>query len=328
MIIKDSTFLSRHGAVSRALVGALLAGGSLALFNTQASADTHVTVRQGDTLSNLATAYDSTVDQIVQKNNISADTPLKLGQQLDIPNSRPDEWVGTDRSTADFNNLAKAGFNTNIWADSDSSDSQAPVSSTNGQGSQFGNNVDNTTATDQNGNPVSTNAQANTYAYNGGSANSDNSYTYSAYNSDNNANSYVAAAQSVTPSQSTGYGAAQYAPQDAVNRAASQIGVPYVWGGTTPGQGFDCSGLVQWAYGLPAGDRTTYQQQSLGAHHYDVENAQSGDIYFWGSDAAPYHEAMATGNGNYIQAPQPGQNVQKGNINWYRPSYYVSMQQN
>ena len=55
-------------------------------------------------------------------------------------------------------------------------------------------------------------------------------------------------------------------------------------------------------------------------------NSQSGDIYFWGSDKAPYHEALATGNGNYIQAPQPGQNVQNGNINWYRPNYYVSMQ--
>ena len=30
--------------------------------------------------------------------------------------------------------------------------------------------------------------------------------------------------------------------------AESEIGVPYVWGGETPGVGFDCSGLVQWAW--------------------------------------------------------------------------------
>src|SRR5579863_7606106 len=34
----------------------------------------------------------------------------------------------------------------------------------------------------------------------------------------------------------------------AVHYAESQIGVPYVWGGETPGSGFDCSGLVQWAW--------------------------------------------------------------------------------
>jgi cell wall-associated NlpC family hydrolase len=34
----------------------------------------------------------------------------------------------------------------------------------------------------------------------------------------------------------------------AVRHALTQLGVPYVWGGTTPGVGLDCSGLTQWAY--------------------------------------------------------------------------------
>ena len=34
----------------------------------------------------------------------------------------------------------------------------------------------------------------------------------------------------------------------AVRHALTQLGVPYDWGGTTPGVGLDCSGLTQWAY--------------------------------------------------------------------------------
>ena len=52
----------------------------------------------------------------------------------------------------------------------------------------------------------------------------------------------------------------------AVRHALTQLGVPYVWGGTTPGVGLDCSGLTQWAYheaglNLPR----LAQEQDLGA---------------------------------------------------------------
>lgn len=304
------------------MVGALLAGGTLAVFNTQASADTHVTVRSGDTMSNLATAYDSSVDQIVQKNNISKDSTLQIGQELDIPNDRPDEWVGTDRSTADFAKLAEAGFSTDIWGNA----TDGTVA--------FGNNVSqnvnattdvtnvNTTA-----NTVNAGSGANSSANNVNTA-SYNNYTPGPTSYAGNTNTVSTVAYSAPAAASTNASSnanTQYSPAEAVSRAQGQIGTPYVWGGNQPG-GFDCSGLVQWAYGLPASERTTYQQQTMGTHRYDVENAQAGDIYFWGSDAAPHHEALATGNGNYIQAPQPGQNVQNGNINAYRPNYFVSMQ--
>ncbi|MEJ1300673.1 NlpC/P60 family protein [Latilactobacillus sakei] len=45
--------------------------------------------------------------------------------------------------------------------------------------------------------------------------------------------------------------------------ALSQIGTPYVWGGSTPGVGLDCSGLVQYAYsraGVSLGRITTAQE--------------------------------------------------------------------
>lgn len=66
--------------------------------------------------------------------------------------------------------------------------------------------------------------------------------------------------------------------QDSVNKAMSYLGTPYVWGGNKPG-GFDCSGLVQYCYGIP--QRTTYEQQALGPHiHDNVLNAPYGALIF------------------------------------------------
>ena len=109
-----------------------------------------------------------------------------------------------------------------------------------------------------------------------------------------------------------------------VNRALSQRGVAYVWGGDTPA-GFDCSGLVQWAYGLGANYRTTYQQTTLGAHHYDVANAPKGSLLFFGSDSAPYHVAISLGNGTYVHAPEPGDVVKIGYSKYFKPSYFINM---
>ena len=109
-----------------------------------------------------------------------------------------------------------------------------------------------------------------------------------------------------------------------VDRALSQRGVPYVWGGNTPA-GFDCSGLVQWAYGLGSAYRTTYQQATLGAHKRDVMNAPKGSLLFFGSDGAPYHVAISLGNGTYVHAPEPGDVVKIGYSKYFTPSFYINM---
>lgn len=110
---------------------------------------------------------------------------------------------------------------------------------------------------------------------------------------------------------------------EAVNRALSMRGRSYVWGGNSPASGFDCSGLVQWAYGLGSNYRTTYQQQALGTHHYDVANAPKGALLFYGSDSAPYHVAISLGNGAYVHAPEPGDVIKIGYTKYYSASYYV-----
>lgn len=111
---------------------------------------------------------------------------------------------------------------------------------------------------------------------------------------------------------------------DVVAVAAQYLGTPYVWGGRAPG-GFDCSGFVQYvfrqAYGIEVGSWTVPQESS--GDIIPIEEAQPGDLYFWGSRGASYHVAIATGGGSYINAPQTGDVVKYGSISNYYPSFAV-----
>lgn len=112
-----------------------------------------------------------------------------------------------------------------------------------------------------------------------------------------------------------------------VNYAEKYVGTPYVWGGTTPA-GFDCSGFTQYVYnhnGYNIG-RTTYDQCKEGPH-VAANQAQAGDLLFWGSDSEPYHVGISMGGDQYIAAPEPGENVKVGNTQYYQPSYAIHYNQ-
>ena len=86
----------------------------------------------------------------------------------------------------------------------------------------------------------------------------------------------------------------------AVRNALSQQGVPYVWGGTTPGQGLDCSGLTQWAY-RDAGVEIPRlaQEQGVGVQ-VSQQDLAAGDLLVWDG-----HVAMYIGNGQIVEAGDP-----------------------
>lgn len=112
---------------------------------------------------------------------------------------------------------------------------------------------------------------------------------------------------------------------EVIDNARQYLGVPYLWGGRTP-NGFDCSGLVQYVYGktgkiLP---RTTIQQEQCGKL-IGIKDAKAGDLYFWGERNHSYHVAIACGNGNYIHAPAPGQNVKYGKIEFFKPDFAIRL---
>ena len=88
-----------------------------------------------------------------------------------------------------------------------------------------------------------------------------------------------------------------------VAAARSQLGVPYVWGGTTPGVGLDCSGLTQYCY-AQAGisiPRNSEDQAAFGTK-VPVSLAEPGDI-LW----RPGHVAIFIGDDKYIHEPYSGE---------------------
>lgn len=164
-------------------------------------------------------------------------------------------------------------------------------------------------------NASSDNGSSNSSASNGGG--STNNASSNGGGSNNNASNNGGGSSSSNNSSSGG-GSNNYGGS-VVAAAQSQLGVPYVWGGTAWGSGLDCSGLTSGCWKRAAGiwiGRTTWDQIASAQWTGSVSEAQAGDVYACGS-----HVAIATGGGGYIHAPQPGEVVCYSSLSWYNPFY-------
>lgn len=97
-----------------------------------------------------------------------------------------------------------------------------------------------------------------------------------------------------------------------LERLQNQLGKPYVWGGKTPVEGFDCSGLVFYAYNavlerkLPRTANEMYQANHLKAVRKD--KLRNGDLVFFNINQRPGadHVGVYLGDDKFIEAPRTG----------------------
>ncbi|WHY64894.1 C40 family peptidase [Neobacillus sp. SuZ13] len=97
---------------------------------------------------------------------------------------------------------------------------------------------------------------------------------------------------------------AAYYHTKAISVAKSNIGVPYQWGGMSPG-GFDCSGLIKYSYSRAGKNLNRTAAQMFYGNGYRIYSyIQPGDLMFYAPTKAskPTHVAMYIGNGKMIMA--------------------------
>lgn len=221
----------------------------------------------------------------------------------------------TSNNTANEANNGAAANNTagNNNGANQTPDAPAVDNNTNNNTSNTNNSAANTNNTNNAGNTDNT-------ASNTGGTNTDNTADNTG-NADNTVNNSTGTTNNTDTSASntnsgttttTGNAAAA---QTIVSAAYSQLGVPYVWGGSTPGQGLDCSGLVQYCHSV-AGLSLGRTSQVQGGGGKAVSNPQPGDVVCYGS-----HVGIYIGGGQMIHAPRTGEVVKVASVYgspWYR----------
>jgi len=111
-----------------------------------------------------------------------------------------------------------------------------------------------------------------------------------------------------------------------IAEAKSHLGLPYVWGGTSPVSGFDCSGFMQYIFGQQGItlDRVSADQAKNG-NQVSYANIQPGDLMFWSinENGTVSHVTMYIGNSQMIGAESTGVAIRTINSSYWLPRLVV-----
>lgn len=243
-----------------------------------AHAETTVTSKSGDTLASIAKKNHVSTDDLAKANDMKSDDKLSANQKLTVPDATETYTVKSGDTVSEIAN--EYGYDTEDVLKA--------------------NNLDWNNSTILVGQKLKLTAQ------------SDDKKDQKSTNTTKTTTTTTTTTTSQTSADST-------TAQKIVSLAkqlATQ-GIPYVWGGESL-SGMDCSGLTQYVYrqaGVSIGRNTVAQEQNV--TYESVASAKPGDLLFWGSQGASYHVAIYIGNGQYVAAPEPGQNVQVQSLNQY-----------
>jgi cell wall-associated NlpC family hydrolase len=100
----------------------------------------------------------------------------------------------------------------------------------------------------------------------------------------------------------------------AAGAAAQMVGTPYRFGGADPA-GFDCSGLVHYAYrqaGISVPRSTELQHRA--SSPIPLSEARGGDLLFFNPDGKVSHVGIYIGDGRFVHAPSTGKSVQLASL--------------
>ncbi|MFQ6005833.1 MAG: C40 family peptidase, partial [Woeseia sp.] len=111
--------------------------------------------------------------------------------------------------------------------------------------------------------------------------------------------------------------------EQAAVTAVRQLGVPYRYGGSTP-NGFDCSGLVHYAYARSGKSipRTTRDQWRT-LRPVAATDLRVGDLLFFNIDGKVSHVGLYLGSRRFVHAPSTGKNVtiEELDASYYRKTF-------
>jgi cell wall-associated NlpC family hydrolase len=132
---------------------------------------------------------------------------------------------------------------------------------------------------------------------------------------------YIVNPDEYTVARQTKYGD-MYIREELMKTAESFVGVPYLWGGSSPNTGFDCSGLSMTVYQLNGLDlpRSSKEQYETGTP-VDRNDLLKGDLVFFATSGKNKvaHVGIYVGDGRFIHAPGRSKNIR---VDYLSRSFY------